>query len=163
MHFGLQYVLLVVALSRHDLCFGKALYTLRLRLRLRPNYLAFSFTPCHFSLSHLALHFRFSPCRLNSSRGLLLRRAVLSLGLRLRRLDRRLSLNYAGLEHYCVQLADSLEVRIIFRKNNVGNVKLRDGKTILFKTDFDFFAQGGRNEIELFIYLEYIDIVSLYD
>ena len=62
-----------------------------------------------------------------------------------------------------MQLADSLEVRIIFRKNNVGNVKLRDGKTILFKTDFDFFAQGGRNEVKLFVYLEYIYIVCLYD
>ena len=62
-----------------------------------------------------------------------------------------------------MQLADSLEVRIIFGQDDARDIELRNGQAVLLKANFDLFAQGGRNERKLFVYLEYIYIVCLYD
>ena len=62
-----------------------------------------------------------------------------------------------------MQLTDAFEVRIIFGQDDARDIELRNGQAVLLKANFDLFAQGGRNEVKLFIYLEYIDIVCLYD
>lgn len=55
-----------------------------------------------------------------------------------------------------MQLADSLEVRIIFGQDDTRDIELRNGQAVLLKANFDLFAQGGRNDVKLFVYLEYI-------
>ena len=62
-----------------------------------------------------------------------------------------------------MQLADSLEVWIIFGQDDARDIELRNGQAVLLKANFDLLAQGGRNDVKLYVYLEYIDIVSLYD
>ena len=62
-----------------------------------------------------------------------------------------------------MQLADALEVRVGLREHDVRNVELRHGEAVFLEPRLDLFPQGIRNKIELFVYLEYIDIVCLYD
>ena len=134
-------ILLIVSLRLHNSCFCHTSHLIRLCFCLSLDQLSFCLSSSDFCFRSLLFKNSSPLSCLDLSFCFCLRSHIRSPALSLRRFHFRFGTGHSLLQGYCMEILYPPVIRIILRKDDIRNIKLRNCKPVFFKPANDLFLQ----------------------